>query len=148
MLSVMSFGFSSITLSGFSDSPFVGPYLLFALAFIVGYCLYALLRSWRAAPAGLSMKAALFIIGKQMFFSLIVVSILTLGISVLYALLVQHQFSLGYLSLLWLYGIFSIVIVLILLISWLKRVYWMLQPQRAPAQLQALPMLQQRRKRP
>src|SRR5216683_631863 len=49
MLSVMSFGFSSITLSGFSDSPFVGPYLLFALAFIVGYCLYALLRSWRAA---------------------------------------------------------------------------------------------------
>ncbi len=148
MLSVMSFGFGSITLSGFSDSPFVGPYLLIALAFIVGYCLYALLRSWRAAPAGLSMKAALFIIGKQLFFSLIVVSILTLGISVLYAHLVQHQFSLGYLSLLWLYGILSIVIVLILLISWLKRVYWMRQPQRAPAQLQALPLLQQRRKRP
>ncbi len=148
MLSVMSFGFSSITLSGFSDSPFVGPYLLFALAFIVGYCLYALLRSWRAAPAGLSMKAALFIIGKQLFFSLIVVSILTLGISVLYALLVQHQFSLGYLSLLWLYGIFSIVMILILLISWLKRVYWMRQPQRAPAQSQAFPLQQQRRKRP
>jgi hypothetical protein len=148
MLSVMSFGFSSITLSGFSDSPFVGPYLLIALAFIVGYCLYALLRSWRAAQAGLSMKAALFIIGKQLFFSLIVVSILTLSISVLYALLVQHQFSLGYLSLLWLYGILSIVIVLILLISWLKRIYWMRQPQRAPAQSQAFPLQQQRRKRP
>src|SRR5260370_21548292 len=148
MLSVMSFGFGSITLSGFSDSPFVGPYLLIALAFIVGHWLYAVLGSWRAAPAGLSMKAALFIIGKQLFFALIVVSILTLGISVLYAHLVQHQFSLGYLSLLWLYGILSIVIVLILLISWLKRVYWMRQPQRAPAQLQALPLLQQRRKRP
>ncbi len=148
MLSVMSLGFSSITLSGFDDSSFVGTYLLLALAFIVGNCLYALLRSWRAAPARLSMKAALFIIGKQLFFSLILVSILTIGISVLYALLVQHQFSLGYLSLLWLYGIISIVIVLILLISWLKRVYWMRQPKRAPAQSQALPLQQQRRKRP
>src|SRR6266699_3653348 len=35
-----------------------------------------------------------------------------------------------------------------LLISWLKRVYWMRRPQRAPAQLQALPLQQQRRKRP
>jgi hypothetical protein len=147
-MSMVSFGFMSMLQSGFIVSPFVGTYLLLALAFMMGFCIYALLRSWRAAPAGVSAKAAMIIIGKQLLPSLILVSILTIGISLLYALLVQHQFSLGYLSLLWLYAIFSIVIVLILLISWLKRVYWMRRPKRAPAQLQALPLQQQRRKRP
>jgi predicted Ser/Thr protein kinase len=147
-LYMMGLGFSSMGMSGFSDSPFVGPYLYLVLALMVIPCIYALLRAWRIAQVGLSAKAATIIIGKQLFFSLALVSALSLGISVLYALLVQHQFSLGYLSLLWLYGILSIVIVLILLISWLKRVYWMRQPRRAPAQSQALPLLQQRRKRP
>jgi hypothetical protein len=147
-MSMVSFGFMSMLQSGFIVSPFVGTYLLLALAFMMGFCIYTLLRSSRAAPGGLSAKAATIIIGKQLLPSLILVSILTIAISLLYAFLAKPQLSLGYLSFLWLCGIFSIVIVLILLISWLKRVYWMWQPQRAPAQLQALPMQQQRRKRP
>ncbi len=147
-LSMMGLGFSSMSLSGFGDSPFAGPYLLLALTLMMGSCIYALLRAWRIARAGLSAKAATIVIGKQVFFSLALLSTLNLGISLLYVLLTQHQFSLGYLSLLWLYGIFSIVMILMLLISWLKRVYWMRRPQRALAQLQALPLQQQRRKRP
>ncbi len=147
-MSMVSFGSMSLLFSGFTDSPFVGTYLLLALALIVGYCLYALLRAWRTAHARLSAKAATIIIGKQLLPSLILVSTLTIGISLLYVLLERPQLSWDHLLIIWLYGIFSIVIMLVFLITWLIRRAGMWQPQRAPAQLQALPLQQQRRKRP
>src|SRR6266699_419306 len=147
-MSMVSFGSMSLLFSGFTDSPFVGTYLLLALALIVGSCLYALLRAWRTAHARLSAKAATIIIGKQLLPSLILVSTLTIGISLLYVLLERPQLSWDHLLIIWLYGIFSIVIMLVFLITWLIRRAGMWQPQRAPAQLQALPLQQQRRKRP
>jgi serine/threonine protein kinase len=147
-LSMMGLGFSSMSLSGFGDSPFVEPYLYLVLALMVGPCIYALLRAWRTAQAGLSAKAATIIIGKQLLSSLALVSAMSLGISLLYVFLARHQLSGDHLFSFWLLGTLCILMALILLISWLKRVYWMLQPQRATVQLQALPMLQQRRKRP
>jgi len=146
-LFVICFGFSSITLSGFIDSAFAWLYPLLVLALMVGLCIYSLLRAWRTAQARLSAKAVTIIIGQQVFFSLALVSALSLGISLLYVLLTQHQLSSGYLSLLWLISIFSIVIVLIF-ISWLIERYVMWRPQQAPVQPQALPLQQQRRKRP
>ena len=146
-MSMVSFGFTSMLQSGFSDSSFVGLYLLLVLTLIVGYCLYTLLRSERTAPSGLSVKAALIIIGKQLLPSLILVSLLTLGISLLYVLLARPQLPEDHLLIFWLGPLFGIV-ALASFIIWLIRRYLMWQPQQAPAQLQALPLLQQRRKLP
>jgi len=67
--SIIYFGFMSFTFSGFIVSPFVGPYLNLTLAFMMGSCIYALLKAWHIAHARLSAKAATIIIGKQMLFS-------------------------------------------------------------------------------
>src|SRR5215469_8779909 len=146
--SIIYFGLMSLVFSGFIDSSFVGPYLFLALALIVGYCLYAFLRAWRTAQAGLSAKAAMIIIGRQVFFSWALVSALSLGISLLYALLARPHLSWEHLLMIGLCGIFSLFTALTFLITWLKRRYGMWQPQQAPAQLQALPMQQQRRRQP
>lgn len=147
-LSMVTFGFMSMLQSGFIVSSLVGTYLLLALAFTIGFCISALLRSWRAAPTGLSAKAATMIIGKQLLPSLILVSTLTPGISLLYAFLAKPQLSGGNWSLLWLWGISPMLIALAFFIAWLMRRRGMWQPKQVPAQSQALPMQQQRRKRP
>jgi hypothetical protein len=147
-LSMMGLGFSIMSLSGFGDSPFVEPYLYLVLALMVVPCIYALLRAWRTARAGLSAKAATIIIGKQLLSSLALVSAMSLGISLLYVFLARHQLSGDHLFFFWLLGTLCILMALIVFISWLIRRYMMWQPQRAPAQLQALPLQQQRRKRP
>ncbi len=146
-MSIASFGFMGVVQSGFINSPFVGPYLLLVPALIVGYCLYALLRSWRTARAGLSAKATLIIIGKQLLPSLILVLVLTLGISLLYALLEWSQLSWDHLLVLWMVGTYSVMLLLAFFIIWLKRRRVMWGPQRAPAQSQAPPLQQQRQKR-
>jgi serine/threonine protein kinase len=119
-MSMLTFGFMSMLQSGFIVSSFVGTYLLLALAFMIGFCISALLRSCRAAPTRLSAKAATMIIGKQLFPSLILVSTLTPGISLLYAFLARPQLSGGNWSLLWLWGISPILIAFAFFIAWLK----------------------------
>jgi serine/threonine protein kinase len=145
-MSMLTFGFMSMLQSGFIVSSFVGTYLLLALAFMIGFCISALLRSCRAAPTRLSAKAATMIIGKQLFPSLILVSTLTPGISLLYAFLARPQLSWGNWSLLWLWGISPILIAFAFFIAWLKRRAGMWQPQQVPAQSQAPPLQQQRKR--
>jgi hypothetical protein len=147
-MSMISFDFMSMLQSGFIASSFVGTYLLLVLVFMVGFVISALLRSWRATLTGLSAKAVIIIIGKQVLPSFILVSTLTIGISWLYAFLAKPQLSEENWSLLWHFGISSILIAFVLFIAWLMRRRGMWQPQRAPAQSLALPLQQQRRKRP
>jgi hypothetical protein len=147
-MSIAGFGLMGMLQSGFIDSSFVRPYLLLALALIVVYCISPLLRSWRTAPAGLSVKAVLIIIGKHMLPSLMLVSVLTLGISLLYDLLAQPRLSQGHPFILWIVGMFSIIVLLAFSLIWLIRRRAMWQPQRAPAQSQSPPLRQQRRNRP
>jgi serine/threonine protein kinase len=145
-MSMLTFGFMSMLQSGFIVSSFVGTYLLLALAFILGFCISALLRSWRAAPSGLSAKAAMMIIGKQLLPSLILVSTLTPGVSLLYAFLAKPQLSGGNWSLIWLWGVSPVLIAFAFFIVWFKRRAGMWQPRQVPAQSQAPPLQQQRKR--
>ncbi|HLZ64080.1 MAG TPA: serine/threonine-protein kinase [Ktedonosporobacter sp.] len=86
-------GFASMLQSHFVDSSFAGPYFLLALAGILGYCVFSVMRTWRAAPAGLSVKAAMLIAGKHVLFSLAPVGLLTGWVSLLYALLARPHLS-------------------------------------------------------
>ena len=140
-------GFMCMTQSHFVESPLVGPYLLLALALIVGYCIFTFLRAWRAAWAGLSAKAATMIIGKHFLFSLLLVSFLTGCVSLLYALLAQPQISvMGAISL-WVYGALLTLLALVFFLVRLNRRYEIWHPQRASPP-QALPLQQHMQKRP
>src|SRR6266446_387301 len=134
-------GFMCMTQSHFVESPLVGPYLLLALALIVGYCIFTFLRAWRAAWAGLSAKAATMIIGKHFLFSLLPVSFLTGCVSLLYALLAQPQISvMGAISL-WVYGALLTLLALVFFLVRLNRRYEIWHSQRASPP-QALPLQQ------
>lgn len=144
---LLQFGFMSMTQSHFVESPLAGLYSLLALALLVGSCIFAFLRAWRAASAGLSAKAATMIIGKQFLFSLLPVSFLTGCVSLLYALLVRPQISVMGAMSLWVYGAVVTLLALVFFLVWLNRRYEIWHPQRTPPP-QAPSLQQHMQKRP
>ena len=146
---IIQYGSTGLNQSGFSDSPFASLYFLFILAFIVSYCIPGLIEPWRIAPAGLSVKATIIIIGQRFLSSLIPVGVLSVFISLLYAILAPHPISEHHMITLWLNTALSVIAILAFLL--IKRYRWSLQlspnPQSWATHQQARPQ-QQVQKRP
>lgn len=133
--------------SGFDNSPFLGPYFLLVLALIVSFCVIALVRLWQTARVRLSLKATMIIVGKQLNFSLLPVSLLTGLVCLFYAILTQPP-MLAHPLFFWLFEGSLIIVGLSYFIAWLKRRRETRQPNQAPTLQQMLPMQQQGQKRP
>jgi serine/threonine protein kinase len=134
--------------SGFGNSPFLGPYFLLVLAFIAIFCSIAILRVWRAAQVGLSLKAIMLIAWNRLRSSMSLLFSLTGWVCLLYAILARPPAVLPNPSFLWFYGAVFIIGQLSFLIAWLKTRRKMRQPNQAPTLQQMLPMQQQGQKRP
>ncbi|HZR43039.1 MAG TPA: protein kinase [Ktedonobacteraceae bacterium] len=127
--------------SSFEATLFLVPCLLLVLAFLVGSCIFALLRTRRTISLRLSLKATMIIMGKQLLFSLGSAFLLIGWASLLSIFLIWPSFAFAHLFLHLLYGGVLIIITLIGFIEWLKR----RPPRRATMVQQELPMQQQRR---
>ena len=136
--------FMSINQSGFYGSPFLTPYLLLMLLLCIGYCSFVCARSWRVMAAGLSVKALLLIIKKQLHPFLFAFMLSTDCVSLLYALLVHPYTTMMHAIFLWSNATLLLLGILILSIAWLRSRHQQRKLNRNAALMPA-PLQQQKR---
>ena len=139
------FGFMTMNRSGFIESSSIQLYLLVALIAFVGYCSYTLFRSWRAIPAGLSAKSAVFIMWKQLSSFWFMLLPVTVVVSLLYAVLARPHIATMNVFFLWCNAAFIIIAMLAFFINWLKERPQQQKSHRNSTQVQMPPLQQQKR---
>lgn len=138
--------FMSLNQSGFYGSPFLLPYFLLLLLTFIGFCSVVCVRSWRAAPAGLSPKALLFTTKKRLDPFLFGLVVLTNCVCLLYAFFAHPYIAMMRAFILWGNAALLILCLLVLVIAWLRSKYQKRKARRNAVQVQmAAPLQQQKR---